>query len=205
MRIRELMEAPIPDDWDHSVYTGRTTFKQMLEYAKQRADQLGRGSSRVAFKIKYQGRDTALKIAINNRGIVQNREEANFLEDSYYSRSSIVVPMIDYDVKSGNRVNWIHTEYAKRITKSQLNRFFGHDIGEILHFLEYQKTGRSPFRIELPEHVFENEYYAELEDLIMNSQIEIGDLMRQANWGIYKGGPVIIDLGFQGEAVDLYR
>ena len=58
-----IMEAPLPDDWDHSTYTHGKSFASKLKYATDRASKVGTGSSRVAFLIEYQGRQTVLKIA----------------------------------------------------------------------------------------------------------------------------------------------
>lgn len=40
MKFEQLMEAPLPDDWDKSVYQQPTSFKDMVAYAKERAAQV---------------------------------------------------------------------------------------------------------------------------------------------------------------------
>jgi hypothetical protein len=47
----------------------------MVTHAKEQAQQIGRGSSQVAFVVPYQGRNTVLKVAVNNKDLVQNEEE----------------------------------------------------------------------------------------------------------------------------------
>lgn len=207
MRITEavehLFEAPLPDDWDADIYNEWVPFAQRLRYAKERAMQLGRGSSRVAFEIPYQGRKTALKIAINHKGIAQNEEESMLLDDYMVRQIGIVIPLIDYDERNP-QPTWIHTEYAQKITQKQLERFFGGvSLTEIVWYLDYHRSGKGT-RINLPDEIFENEYFQRLQDLVLNFGIPAGDLARKANWGLYKGEPVIIDLGLTENTLHLY-
>lgn len=207
MRITEavehLFEAPLPDDWDVDIYNERVPFAQRLRYAKERAMQLGRGSSRVAFEIPYQGRKTALKIAVNRKGTAQNEEESMLLDDYMVRQIGIVIPLIDYDERNPQPA-WIHTEYAQKITQKQLERFFGGvSLRDITWYLDYHRSGRGSRR-ELPDEVFENEYFQRLQDLVLNFDIPAVDLSRKANWGLYKGEPVIIDLGLTENTLRLY-
>ena len=63
-----LNEAPLPDNWE-KVKFNNGTFKSMIEYATAMSEKVGSGSSRVAFKIPYKGRDTVLKVAKNKKGV----------------------------------------------------------------------------------------------------------------------------------------
>lgn len=204
--LLKLSEAPLPDDWDKDVYNQPTTFKDMIAYAEERAEKVGTGSSRVAFAVPYQGRKTVLKIAKNTKGLHQNEEEARLLDDYYIDGLGITIPLIDYD-EENSQPTWIHTEYAERITESQLTKFFGHPLSDILSNLDYRMNGGGAFGDkpeELPEEVHENEYYSALEDMIVNYGMAVGDFQRKANWGLYKGEPVIIDLGYHGSVIELY-
>lgn len=81
MRIIEILnETPLPDDWDKGKFVKKdNSFKSIINYAKERAKRIGSGSSRVAFIVQYQGRETVLKIAKNNKGIYQNRQEIDLI------------------------------------------------------------------------------------------------------------------------------
>lgn len=208
MRISEiispLFETPLPDDWDSLIFNQNVSFAQRVTYARERAQQVGVGSSRVVFEIPYQGRKTALKIAMNNKGKAQNEEESRLFEDWYLKSLDITIPMIDYDDKS-SYPTWIHTEYATRISQRQLEGFFdGVSMWDITTYLEGNRRGHSHVNVELPESIHENEYFMALQNLVMNYDMPAGDLQRKANWGLYKGKPVIIDLGFTSNTEKLY-
>jgi hypothetical protein len=205
MRLFEvLQEAPLPDDWDKSRMKSNTSFASRIQYAKERAKQIGRGSSRVAFETPYQGRKTVLKIALNSKGMLQNSEEINFLDDHYIAQLGIVIPLIDYDTEN-NSPTWIHTEFAEKISQKQLEKYFGVEYMQtVMDFLNYQ-TGRSKRKpSHVPEELHDNEYFQALQDLIVNFGIPADDLARKANWGLYKGKPVIIDLGWTDTTAKLY-
>mgnify|MGYP006443343699 FL=1 len=203
-----LTEEPLPPDWDETMFSrGQTSYKKMIAYAKERAQQVGRGSSRVAFIVPYQGRDTVLKVATNGKGLVQNEEEAELLDDPLVEQTGITIPMIDADEENGYELTWIHTEYAEKITQKQLERFFGGiDMMDITQYID-DKAGRGSRygrARDIPDEVKNNPYYNALENLVGTFDIPAGDFARKANWGLYKGEPVIIDLGYTNKTAELY-
>jgi hypothetical protein len=209
MRFSELnvSEAPLPGDWDDAQFSPTTSFKQMVAYAKERATQLGKGSSRVAFEIPYQGRRTVLKVALNSKGLAQNAAEAMLLDDSYISSIGITIPLIDYDTANGDRISWIHTEFANKITQKQLERFFdGVSMTAITTKLDQDRNPQARLHsYNMPDTIFDNENYQKLQDLVLSGNIPAGDFSRKANWGLYNSQPVIIDLGYTTETQKLYR
>jgi len=203
---KPISETPLPDEWDKKMFSPQTSFARMVAYAKERAKQVGRGSSRVAFVIDYQGRPTILKVAVNSKGIKQNQEETQLLDDYYIENLGITIPMIDHDEDNGDRITWIHTEFAEKITQKQLEKFFGGiDMFRVTAYLDSQ-TGKSRNMYgDIPEEIVENEYFQKLQDLIISFDLPAEDLARKANWGIYQGEPVIIDLGYTDATAKLYQ
>lgn len=209
MRLRDafLLESPpLPNDWDDAIFDQRVPFAQRVRYATERAEKVGKGSSRVAFVIPYQGRKTVLKIALNRKGEAQNEEEGRLLDDRYMQSTGMVIPLIDYDERN-SRPTWIHTEFAMKITQKQLERYFG---GVPMYTITTEldrMTGRSRHGQPggLSPDIYDNEYYQSLADIVGNFGIPAGDFARKANWGLYKGEPVIIDLGYTDNTAYLYK
>lgn len=224
MRAKQFInEVPLPPDWDPEKLNLRQTYKDRLKYALDRAKRLGGGSSRVAMTIEYEGRPTALKVAKNAKGLAQNEAEIEILEDYYVGKLPIVIPLIDYD-KANNRPVWLQTEIAKKVQ--------GHTLMKMLHtpsmwLLTNQVRNisgkRSPHDMDdekIKKYFFEThnnlwkpteegwnifrQYSEELAELVMSSTLDSGDLQNPANWGVYKGRPVVIDLGFTDEVAPLY-
>ena len=203
-----LTEEPLPPDWDKDMFSRkRTSYRDMIAYAKEKAQKVGQGSSRVAFITPYEGRGTVLKVAMNRKGIVQNQEEADLLDDPMIIDMGITIPMIDVDEENGYQPTWIHTEFGQKIRQNQLERLFGvDDMMEITMYLSYitrgTNFGKTP---ELPKEVKENPYYIALEKVVADFDIPAMDFASSENWGLYRGEPVIIDLGYTDKTAELYR
>lgn len=205
-----LQEAPLPGDWDHAVFSDRIPFAHRIRYAKERAKQVGAGNSRVAFVIPYEGRNTVLKVAKNKKGMIQNVEEIKLLYDYYLRDLNLVIPIIDADEKNGDNPTWIHMEFASKIKDSDFKKLTGLKLADLIDYAE-TKSGRFQYTKwqwtpELDKKLEDNEFVHSLIDFIGNyTHIPTGDLQRLANWGMYKGNPVIIDMGLTNESLKYYR
>jgi hypothetical protein len=218
LRMREevLDEMPLPADWDPaSMRQQATTFKSRLAYALERAKKLGTGSSRVATVIEYEGRPTVLKIAKNAKGLAQNSVEADILSDGYASQLGILIPIIDYD-EQNREPSWVHTEMAQKATEKQLCALMGckslSHLVALANGIAGKKGQTYQANIEYlrrdgytQEHLdLMTDYANTLADLANSFDIELGDLTRKANWGLYQGKPVIIDVGFNSNVLQQY-
>lgn len=195
---QQLIEAPLPDDWDGDVFSERVPFAKRIQYAKQRAAKAGAGSSRVAFVIPYQGRQTVLKVAKNGKGMAQNEAEVDMFNDYYLTGLGITIPMIDYDEKNGTPT-WIHTEFAQKAKPGDFVKACGASLDVLIKSALYQ-CGKSKFNPGVIDD--ENELLYSLTNLIGNYDIPHGDFTRIANWGIWNGEPVIIDLGLSSDVLE---
>lgn len=219
MRFHELVsEAPLPPDWDSSAFDtspGKSTFKSRIQYAVDRAQKLGTGSSRRVFTIEYENRPTALKIATNAKGLSQNAAELDILDDGYLGRLPIVIPLIDYD-RENPRPVWIQTELAQRTNPKQLQTFMTAPLETVVKTAHARAFGNSGWGRDYglkkvikqlqakhsPEEVERfSEYVDMIQDLLINSDTTIGDLAWYNNWGMYQGRPVILDLGASREVM----
>lgn len=199
-----IMEVPLPSDWDKSVYTPRTSYKKRIDYAVARAQKLGKGSSRSAFVIDYEGRKTILKVAHNKKGMGQNEAEAAILDDGYASNMGILIPLIDYDEEHDQPV-WIHTEMAQKVSAKQLCNIMKCPSLDILveHAIMISKgENASKLQTWLAQQRSQDEmdiffeYSDKLTDLASNFDVNLNDYRRAANWGLYNNEPVVIDVGF---------
>lgn len=207
-----LIEMPLPADWDKDKMGTRNSFASKIRYAKERAQQIGTGSSRVAFVIPYKGRNTVLKVAKNSKGLHQNEYEADKLGDWYLKDLGITIPMIDYD-EEDDQPSWIHTEFAFKAKPSDFMKAFGMSVEKLIIAAELMAGKRQPSSNErewmnntLNDMMEDNELFSGFVNLIGNYDIPIMDFSRLANWGIYNGYPVIIDLGLSNDIwANLYQ
>lgn len=211
MKLRDIIsEVPLPSDWDSSAYTKEKSFASRVRYATARAKKLGAGSSRVAFEIEYKGRPTVLKIAKNKKGMAQNEYEISLLNDWYVKGLNITIPIIDSDEIDEDNPTWLHTEKADKMTPTVFKSHMGGMDGlELRIFIEWSVGRRRypPSGIEADEAqelLDDNETLNSLMDLAGNLDIEISDLSIRSNWGLYKGEPVLVDVGGSSEVIRRY-
>ena len=206
MKVKDIIqETPLPDDWDKDVYSPNVSFAKRIRYAKERAKKLGTGSSRVAFEIPYKGRMTVLKIAKNRKGMAQNEVEAKLMSDYYLQGLQIVIPMIDYDEKN-SMPTWIHMEKAEKMTLPKFRKFTGGaDFYDLVDYA-LEITGNAGIfqghrNVDDMKVNPELEFVSDFHDLVANyhGAIEFADMKQKSNWGIYKGNPVIIDVGLSSD------
>lgn len=202
-----INEAPLPDDWDKNQFSDKNSFKKQLQYALERSRKIGAGSSRVAFKIDYQGRPTILKIAKNRKGLAQNGEEVNVLDDGYLKNLGITIPLIDYDDQSNNP-RWIHVEFANKAKPSDFIKECGVPLDVLVDYCEYITRSTNISRnnyIKAEEHINkESDLVNNLITFIGSTDSPVGDYQRIANWGVYNGKLVIIDVGLSQNVIDKY-
>ena len=218
-----LEEMALPADWDPTALGHDKTFKSRLEYALDRAPKLGAGSSRTAFIIPDNGRETVLKVAKNKKGMAQNEAEVDILEDGYIGKMDIVIPLIDYDRKNPTPV-WIQTEKANKLNKNRLEELLYCDeldggLDDFMGVVAGMLGLRHPWVIpvkqikqDLADTTMSQEeidiffeYVNEVAMLISSSSLLIDDLYNTGNWGEYNGRPVIIDLGFTESVKPMYH
>lgn len=203
MKIREIIsEAPLPDDWDKAIYTPQTSYKKRIDYAVAKAQKLGKGSSRTAFTVTYEGRPTVLKVAHNIKGMAQNEAEAELLSDGYLSGIGIMIPIIDYDEDHEQPV-WVHTEKAEKASQKQLCDIMKCGKLEwLVNAAKFAKTGRGQNHEDAIAKLYGDdslETFREYVDMLQEMadfDIQLDDFSRAANWGLYNGQPVVIDVGF---------
>ena len=215
-------EMALPADWDPAALGHDKTFKSRLEYALQRAPRLGGGSSRVAFVIPDNGRETVLKIAKNNKGTAQNEAEVDILTDGYTGRLDIVIPIVDYD-KANNIPTWIQTELAKKVSQTKLSKLLhseklNYGISHFVYAVHNVLGNRKAYMPDLNKikqdlitsghseqdiEIFMG-YVDEVATLVNSSSLLVDDLGVASNWGEYQGRPVIIDLGFTEAVKPMY-
>ena len=207
-----LNESPLPDAWDKDKFKQRPaikTFRDIIEYASEKADEVGRGSSRVAFKIDYKNQDTVLKIAKNEKGLAQNKQEIGYLSDDFIKNLNITIPMIDYDTDN-IKPKWIHTELADKAEERDFINELNVTLKEFVLFCLYSIL--PPKNLDKDAHSLidskinkNSNLYKSFTKLLQHyNDLEAGDLLRIENWGIYKNKLVIIDIGFDSTSKALY-
>lgn len=163
------------------------TFTDRIDYAEKHLKHLSSGSSRVIYKLDD---DTVLKLAKNNRGIAQNKAEANPKMKSKY---------INNTLKSDKDGIWKTSPFAEKITEKEFEELTDinfKDFGEAISYGLRSVSENSD--VEKPKHlddISKSDLYKELVEVGKEFDLMPGDIERISSWGQKDGVPVLLDTG----------
>lgn len=163
------------------------TYSARKEYAEKNLKHLSSGSSRIVY---LSPEKTVIKIAKNDKGIAQNKAEANPKMQSKY---------LNKILKHASNYAWIETHYLDKITTKEFEKITGlkfSDFGEAVRYGLKKVTGNTD--LEKPKNfqqVEKSDIYKEIKRLGETFELMSGDIARISSWGVKDGKPVLIDSG----------
>ena len=211
-----MKEMAYPSSFDLQYFSTIPTFKDRIQYCKDRLKLIGNGSSRIVFQVDN---NKVLKIAKNKKGINQNQREENWGRNQYGCFAEI------YEADTDNHT-WIEMELARKATNQDFIKHFGITINElkdIIHYMYFQYNNRSNYwfneeeKIKLDRFFNENIYNEQNKELYnlyhymldyQPDRASISDWGAKSNWGVVnRNGEewlVIIDDGFDDDIYNSY-
>lgn len=164
------------------------SFKQFfIEQVK-----LGEGGNRIVYDA---GDNKVLKVAKNETGIVQNKEEANPKYQKYKA-----VPRV---FEASNDYKWIKSEKASSIGPNRLQQLLGiNDMNDLKTYLLIKKSNNanlSSYTKNLVNLLDKNSNVQDIAKLVFENDLVISDICRFSSFGVInrEGKPyvVVIDYG----------
>jgi hypothetical protein len=163
------------------------TYTARKDYAEKNLKHLSSGSSRIVY---LSPKKTIIKISKNEKGIAQNRAEANPKMKSKYLNEIL-----------GHASNyvWIETYYLDKITTKDFEKMTGlkfEDFGEAIRYGLKNVSENSD--LEKPENfdkVEKSSIYKEMKKIGSEFRLMPGDIARISSWGTKDGRPILIDAG----------
>jgi len=229
MRLKDLLqpinESPLPDggdrfDKNQKIFNARAlstkeSFDERIKYVKKRAHLIGKGSSRSAFEIEFEGRNTVLKVAHNTKGVDQNTAEMEILKNPTAKKFKYLIPLVDYD-RVNKKPTWIQTEYASWLTTEDFVKYFKcgkvsyliaaikSNVGQptVWSYAEILNELQKQFKYTQKEIFTFEKHALLLTNLVKEFDLQADDFKVLENWGIFKNKPVIIDVGFTSSIKD---
>lgn len=162
------------------------TYSSRKKYAEKNLKHLSSGSSRIVYLTPEK---TVLKLAKNDKGIAQNKAEANPKKKSKY---------INKILSHAKHYEWIETSYLDKITEKQFKKMTDLDFDEFGDCVRYALRNISSSSIEKPESyddISKTEIFKEIVEIGKKNNLMPGDLARISSFGQKDGHPVLIDAG----------
>jgi hypothetical protein len=170
------------------------TFTDRVDYAEKHLEHLSSGSSRVIYLTPNK---TVLKLAKNNRGIAQNKVEANPKMTSKY---------VNKTLKADKNGVWKISPFLDKITEKDFKEMTGIDFKDFGEAISYGlKAISENSDAEKPkdfDKIKKLDIYKEIIRLGEEWDLLPGDIERISSWGTDKGHPVLLDAGLTRDIYD---
>lgn len=163
------------------------TYQARKKYAEKHLKHLSSGSSRIVYKASD---GTIVKLAKNDKGIAQNKAEAN-----PKMKSKFLNEIIDYS----KNYAWIQTHFLKKIKVGDFKEMTGLDFSDFGDSISYglkNVSGNSDKKKPASfDEVSKSEIYKEMNKIGKKFKLMPGDLSRISSWGTKNNLPILIDAG----------
>lgn len=181
------------------------SFASKIKFANQHYNRIGSGTGRVVYEIDD---NKVLKLAKNNKGIAQNREEYSI--SKYNDYDDILTNVID----SCDNDTWLLSEKAKKVSKKRFKDLTGFELYDVYRYLRNFKdinNGRDKiFNIDndLKNSLDNNDFINRLSNMLIDYSLSANDMGRPSTYGevIRNGSPLIVltDYGLSDDVYDTY-
>ena len=171
------------------------TYKARKKYAEKNLKHLSSGSSRVVYLTDDK---TVIKLAKNDKGIAQNKAEANPKVKSKY---------INKIVGKARNYSWIQTAYLEKLTEKEFEKMTDIPFNDFCDSIRYGLRELSSSTKKKPkcfDDVSKTEIYKELEKVGKKNKLLGGDLAKISSYGSNGEHPVLIDTGLTKEIFEKF-
>ena len=172
--------------------SGFDTFKDRNDYAENNLKHLSSGSSRVVFLTPEK---TVVKLAKNEKGIAQNKEEFTI---------SCTSKFVNKIISSDKNFIWIEVPYLEKITEKDFEKLTGFLFKDLEKCLDYSDSKKSSKKPDNFDTISKKPIYKNLLSLIKDYKLLSGDIVRISSWGKKNNTPVLIDTGLTSKVYNKY-
>jgi len=163
------------------------TYQDRKKYAEKNLKHLSSGSSRIVYKAPD---GTIIKLAKNDKGIAQNKAEANLKMKSKF---------LNKIIGFSKNYAWIQTHFLEKIQVGDFKEMTGldfNDFGDSISYGLKNVSGASDKKKpDSFDKISKSDIYKQMCEIGKKFKLMPGDLSRISSWGTKDGCPVLIDAG----------
>lgn len=175
--------------------TSLDNFNSRKKYAEKNLEHLSSGSSRLVYKAPD---NSVIKLAKNDKGLAQNKAEAN-----PKMKSKFINEIISHD----KDYIWIQTHLLKKITVDDFKKMTGldfHDFGDMISYGLRHVSDSSKDKPSSFDKISKSSFYKEMLRIGKKFKLMPGDLIRISSWGTKNNCPILIDAGLTKDVYDSF-
>lgn len=203
-----ILKEAMNGQFNKAAFDAMPSFVQKVKYCKTLfGEPIGNGSSRMVFQIDdYR----VFKLAKNPKGIAQNEQELNILND-YYLDGLCIFPTV-YEDSDTENFTYVISDYVLPAKSSDFKRVLGLTFNQVALVIRtmdpYNRFEWAKDR-KLLDYAYEKdeEFWGDVNDYIVGYDIPTGDLCSIRNWGFspkYGGSMVLLDYGLNDDIYDKF-
>jgi hypothetical protein len=177
----------------HEISSAKS-FDDRVAIGEKHFEKLGEGSSRTIFRMNEK---LVLKIAHNDRGIVQNEAEM---------KPAMQRPCTNHVLAADSQGKWVIVRFTENITKEQFKKLVGVSFDSFMNglFYVFNNESRDFNEPKNYEEIKKNGLFVAIRELIAECDLQIGDIDKADSWGELDGRVVLRDFGLTREVYDEY-
>ena len=171
------------------------TYQARTKYAEKNLKHLSSGSSRIVYETPDK---TIIKLAKNDKGIAQNKAEANPKMKSKF---------LNEIISQAKNFSWLETHYLEKITEKDFKKMTDIDFDDFGNAIRYGLKDVSDSSKSKPKHfeeISKSEIYKEMKRVGEKFKLMPGDIARISSWGTKDDRPILIDAGLTKEVFEDY-
>lgn len=162
------------------------TYQARKKYSEKNLKHLSSGSSRIVYETPDH---TIVKLAKNDKGVAQNKAEANPKMKSKF---------LNKIIGNAKKYSWIETHYLDKITEKDFKKMTGiefEDFGDSIRYGLKKVSDSSKSKPKNFDEVSKSEIYKEMKRIGEKFELMPGDIARISSWGTKDNNPILIDAG----------
>lgn len=197
--LNESLEDDVPNNFNMEKFKSLSSYNKRIQYCNDNLERIASGSARIVYKVNNS---KVLKLAKNPKGIDQNEVEVQLSNDYYIN--GLVANIFDHD----DDFLWVESELCKKLTPKKFYEITEIKFKDFSNALQYNfstiiNRGKGLFATKPSDDVWDNEYFSQFNDLMINYNLPAGDLTRISSYGINSEGSVVLtDYGLTQEVLD---
>jgi hypothetical protein len=170
------------------------SFDDRVALGEKHFEKLGEGSSRTIFRMNEK---LVLKIAHNDRGIVQNEAEM---------KPAMQRPCTNHVLAADSQSKWVIVRFTENITKADFKKLVGVSFDSFMGglFYVFNNESRDFNEPKNYDEIKKNGLFQQIRELIAECDLQIGDIDKPDSWGKMDGKVVLRDFGLTREVYDEY-
>jgi hypothetical protein len=162
------------------------TFQARIDCAEKNLKHISSGSSRIVYDL---GKNRALKLASNEKGLFQNKAETEVKDKSKY---------INKCTSHAKNYSWVIAPLAKKLTEREffdLTDVSFKDFGECIKYIMRELSTKERKEPENFQDLKDMDIIKEISEIGLKHKMMPGDIARISSWKVRNNIPVLVDLG----------